>query len=84
MQNQITDIWLAIFDSVGNLTNPDYDVKLLADMSVQMKPYHDDVIKWKKIRFTGPLCGEYTGCQWILPTKTSDADLWYFPWSAPK
>ena len=23
--------------------------------------YHDDVIKWKHFRVTGPLCGEFTG-----------------------
>ena len=23
--------------------------------------FHDDVIKWKRFPFTGPLCGEFTG-----------------------
>ena len=32
---------------------------------------------------TGPLCGEFTGDQWIPLTKASDAELWCFLWSAP-
>ena len=35
-------------------------------------------------RVTGPLCGEFTGPRWIPHTKTSDAELWYFLWSAPE
>ena len=42
---------------------------------------HDDAIKWKH---TGPLRGESTGHRWILLTKTSDAGLWWFLWSAPE
>ena len=34
-------------------------------------------------RVTGPLCGEFTGLQWIPRTKASDAELWCFLWSAP-
>ena len=34
-------------------------------------------------RVTGPLCGEFTGLQWIPCTKASDAELWCFLWSAP-
>ena len=31
---------------------------------------NDDVTKWKHFfRVTGPLCGEFTGHQWIPPTK---------------
>ena len=33
---------------------------------------------------TGPLCGEFTGHQWILLTKASDAELSCFLWSAPE
>ena len=44
---------------------------------------HDDVIKWKHFHVTGPLCGEFTGHRWIPLTKTSDAELWCFLWSAP-
>ena len=29
-------------------------------------------------RVTGPLCGEFTGHQWIPLTKVSDAELWCF------
>ena len=35
-------------------------------------------------RATGPLCGEFTGRRWIPLTKASDAELWYFLWSAPE
>ena len=37
---------------------------------------HDDVIKWKHFRVTGPLCGEFTGHRRILLTKASSAELW--------
>ena len=33
-------------------------------------------------RVIGHLCGEFTGLRWILRTKASDAELWYFLWSA--
>ena len=32
---------------------------------------HDDVIKWKHFRVTGPLCGEFTGQRWIPLTKAT-------------
>ena len=35
-------------------------------------------------RVTGPLWGESTGDRWIPLTKASDAELWYFLWSAPE
>ena len=35
-------------------------------------------------RVTGPLWGEFTGHRWIPLTKASDAELWYFLWSAPE
>ena len=35
-------------------------------------------------RITGPLWGEYTGHRWIPLSKTSDAGLWCFLWSAPE
>ena len=34
-------------------------------------------------RVTGPLCGKFTGHRWTFLTKASDAELWYFLWSAP-
>ena len=34
-------------------------------------------------RVTGPLCGEFTGHQWILITNASDAELWCFLWPVP-
>ena len=33
-------------------------------------------------RVTGHLCGEFIGPRWIPRTKASDAELWYFLWSA--
>ena len=33
-------------------------------------------------RVIGHLCGEFTGPRWIPRTKASDAELWYFLWSA--
>ena len=35
-------------------------------------------------RVTGPLWGESADHRWIPLTKTSDAELWYFLWSAPE
>ena len=50
-----------------------------------LRAIHADVIKWK--HFTRycppPLCGEFTGHRWIPHTKSSDAELWCFLWSAP-
>ena len=33
-------------------------------------------------RVTGPFCGEFTGIRWIPRRKASDAELWFFLWSA--
>ena len=38
----------------------------------------------KVFRVTGLLCGEFTGHRWISRTKTSNAELWCFLWSAPE
>ena len=35
-------------------------------------------------RVTGHLYGEFTGPRWIPHTKASDAELWWFLWSAPE
>ena len=35
-------------------------------------------------RITGFLCGEYTSHRWIPREIASDAELWYFLWSAPE
>ena len=45
---------------------------------------HDDITKWNNFRVTGLLCGEFIGHRWIPHTKTSDAELWCFLWSAPE
>ena len=42
---------------------------------------HDDVIKRKHFRVTGPLWGESTGHSWMPFSKSSDARLWNFLWS---
>ena len=47
-------------------------------------PFHDDVIKWKKIRVNGPLWGISTGHRWIPVSQASEAELWCFLWSAPE
>ena len=41
--------------------------------------YHDDVVKWKLFRVTGPLCGEYTGHRWIPLTRpvTRNFDIFF-------
>ena len=36
------------------------------------------------LRVTGPLCREFIGQRWIPLTKTTDAELWCFLWSAPE
>ena len=33
-------------------------------------------------RVTGPFCREFTGLRWIPRKKASNAELWYFIWSA--
>ena len=35
-------------------------------------------------RVAGLLCGDFTGHRGIPRTKSSDAELWYFRWSAPE
>ena len=35
-------------------------------------------------RITDPLCGEFTGHQWIFLTKAGDVELGCFVWSAPE
>ena len=55
-------------------------VELLTSLFISSHD-HADVIKF---RDTGHLCGEFTGPRWIPHTKTSDAELWCFLWSAPE
>ena len=42
------------------------------------------VSKGNVFRVAGPLWGESIGHRWIPLTKTSNAELWYFLWSAPE
>ena len=46
---------------------------------------HENWTSWNGNIFcdTVPLCGEFTGHWWIPRTKASEAELWYFLWSAP-
>ena len=44
---------------------------------------HDDVIKWKYFPHYWPFVRGIHRSRWIPRTKASDAELWYFLWSAP-
>ena len=75
LQNQIVSIWM----------NKRYAAIYLVwywnwDSSRGMMPSSNGNI----FRVTGPLCGEFTGHQWIPRTKASDAELWCFLWSPPQ
>ena len=59
-----------------------YTLAVLCSESHTLGKRHDDVMKWKLFRVTGHLCGEFTGPRWIPHIKTSDAELWWFLWSA--
>ena len=54
------------------------------NISVARETYQNMMTSWNGniFRFTGPLCEEFTGHRWISSTKASDAELWYFLWSA--
>ena len=43
---------------------------------------HDDVIKWKHFPRYWPFVRGIHRSRWIPRTKASDAELWYFLWSA--
>ena len=65
----------------GYLHNQFNEFKLL---EILHKLYDDDIIKWKHLRVTGPLCGEFTCHRWISLTKASDAEHWCFLCSTPE
>ena len=46
--------------------------------------FHDDVIKWKHFPRYWPFVWRIHQHQWIPCTKASEAELWYFLWSAPE
>ena len=46
--------------------------------------HHDGVIKWKHFLRYWPFVRGIPGHRWIPCTKASDAELWYFLWSAPE
>ena len=43
---------------------------------------HDDVIKWKHFSRNWPFVRGIHRSRWIPHTKASDAELWFFLWSA--
>ena len=43
---------------------------------------HDYVIRWKYVPRYWPFVCEFTDHRRIPLTKASDAELWFFPWSA--
>ena len=47
-----------------------------------LRPWDDDVIKWRHFLCDWPFVKESTSHQWISLTKTSDMELWCFLWSA--
>ena len=67
-------------NSVSNRQQLDYlfvSLFKLKQQNVMMTSSNGNIF-----RVTGHLCGEFTGHRWIPRTKASDAELWYFLWSA--
>ena len=73
----MTSSWWA---SVVSFHQP-FDCLFQSQQNNHERTTHDDVIKWKHFRVTGPLRGEFTGHRWIPLPKSSDAQLWYLSWS---
>ena len=71
----------AILVSVCELSKLDVTAYHMSSLFL-MWYLHDDVIKWKHFRVTGPLWGQCH--RQIPPTKASDAELWCFLWSPPE
>ena len=46
----------------------------------QSKYFADVQLVWKKIRVTGPLCGEFTGHRWIASQRPVTQSFWHFLW----
>ena len=49
---------------------------------IRPRELHDDVIKWKHFPRYWPFVRGIHRSRWILRTKASDAELWYFLWSS--
>ena len=66
---------------------PDWLVSMILAVSMQHLLMHTCGMMTSSngniFRVTGPFCWEFTGHLWIPLTKASDAELWYFLWSAP-
>ena len=60
-----------------------YDAFNLAGPSVVMSGFIMTSSNGKVFRVTGHLCREFTGPRWIPRTKTRDAELRCYLWSAP-
>ena len=74
-----------------------YDVTIMNKRILKQNPISSYfILQWSQsniimtssngniFRVTGLLCREFTGHQWIPCTKSSDAELWCFLWSAPE
>ena len=72
----------------GRLSHTDDSVGLasVTRISYWSKPFSQQLMMTPSngtiFRVTGPLCGEFTGHRRIPLTKTSEAELWCFLWSA--
>ena len=76
---------LAIGDEEWHVPPPvGLRVGLEEQQQVPLRRSHDDVMKWKHFRVTGPLYGEFAEHRWIPVTKASGAELWCFLWSVPE
>ena len=89
MNNQDMTVIILLLGFSLNIQNNNNCVwKTKSSLAIKIKAasfrntvFHDDVIKWKVFRVSGPLFGEFTGHRSISRTKASDAELWWFVWS---
>ena len=71
------------FDDVIMIPNT-YRIMLFLPMALAHKEVMITSSNGNIFRVTDPLSGEFTGHRWIPHTKASDAELWYFLWTAPE
>ena len=82
IQNSIMEIDISIMNiliSIMNSHNPVMDIYIFIIHISMMTSLNGNIF-----RITGPLCGQFTGHRSIPHTKASEAELWYFIWSAPQ
>ena len=53
-----------------------------SNKTVGVRTFHDDVIEWNHFPRYWPFVRGIHRSRWIPHTKASDAELWYFLWSA--